>query len=233
MTDPAFRLAAQEFDPAIPVASLAEHPDNPNKGDTEVIAESLDAHGFYGAVLAQRSTGRVLAGNHRLRTAVAKGATTLPGFWLDVDDGEAEAIMAADNESTRRGGYDEGKLLALLQRRSASSQGLFGTGFTDARLEDLLHKWQPDPLNGQEGDYQGQGGAGWNDPDQPGGNRGPAGPPLGARGIRDIILALPNDQADRLAAAVRALRHEWDADMTQGEVLLRAAELAVEGLEGR
>jgi hypothetical protein len=223
-----FRLAAQEYDDAIPVGSLTEHPANPNVGDVGVISDSLDAHGFLGAVLVQRSTGRVLAGNHRLRTAVAKGATTLPGFWLDVDDDEAEEILAIDNESGRRGTYDEGKLIALLTRRSDSPRGLKPAGFTDARLADLLHKWEPPP---GDADFAGTGDAGFNDQDDPTGGRGPAQPPLGQRGVRDVILAMPNDLADRLAEAVRVLRHHWDADMSQAEVLLRAAELAVEGLE--
>ena len=130
---PAWRLAPQTYDPAIPLDQLAEHPANPNVGAKGVIAESLDEHGFYGAVLVQKSTGRIIAGNHRLQLAQERGATSIPGFWLDVADDEAEAILAVDNESTRLGKYDETKLLTLLEGRTS----LAGTGFDAARLSAL------------------------------------------------------------------------------------------------
>jgi Pyridoxal-phosphate dependent enzyme len=133
-TTPAFRLAAQEYDPAIDVATISEHPGNPNEGDTGVLDESLAEHGFYGAILVQRSTRYILAGNHRHREAVAAGATTLPGFWLDVDDEQAAKIMAVDNESTRRGRTNAAALVALLRPMT----DLRGSGYTEAQLAALL-----------------------------------------------------------------------------------------------
>jgi hypothetical protein len=133
--EPAFRLADQEYDPAIPVDSIAEHPDNPNEGDVGVIEESMQAHGFYGAILVQRSTRLILAGNHRHREAAALGAETLPGFWLDVDDDTAARILSMDNESTRRGRTNAAKLVALLKPLPEPTRG---TGITQRSLVDLL-----------------------------------------------------------------------------------------------
>src|SRR3954469_23661320 len=65
---------------------LKEHPDNPNRGDTEVIDESITVNGWHGAITAQKSTGYILAGNHRYRVAKQKGAKQIPVIWKDVDD---------------------------------------------------------------------------------------------------------------------------------------------------
>lgn len=143
---PEFRLAAQEYDPAIPVGSLTEHPDNYNQGDIGAISESMDAHGFMGAVLVQRSTHRVLAGNHRLRTATYKGAQTIPGFWLDVDDDEALRILAVDNRTARLAAFDEEKLVALLKTTAGSPRGLEGTGYDGDDLDDLIQSLSPPDL---------------------------------------------------------------------------------------
>lgn len=77
-------MIAQEYAAEVPVSDLVEHPDNPRRGDTGLIADSIAHNGFYGAVIAQRATSRVLAGNHRLRAAVSEGLETLPVIWVDV-----------------------------------------------------------------------------------------------------------------------------------------------------
>jgi hypothetical protein len=132
-----FHLADQTYDPDIPLKLLHEHPDNPNLGDVEAIAESLDQHGFYGAVIVQRSTGAIVAGNHRFRSALRKGAATLPGFWLDIDDDEAARILAVDNRTTHLATFDEAKLVALLTSAAETPRGLAGTGYDDKALNVL------------------------------------------------------------------------------------------------
>ena len=139
MTDPIpFHLAAQEYDPAIPVTALREHPKNYNLGDTEAIAESLDAHGFYGAVVAQKSTGLIIAGNHRYRIARNKGAPSIPGFWLDCDDDEAERILAHDNLTSKLAKVDEERLIALLTGVRDRTGSLYGTGHDENALAMLI-----------------------------------------------------------------------------------------------
>jgi len=139
MTDPVpFYEAAQEFDPAIPLDSLREHPKNYNKADEELLARLLDAHGFYGGIIIQKSSGLILVGNHRYRKAKQKGAVTMPGFWLDVDDDEAEEILAADNLSSKLAVFDEARLIELLTARQESPRGLAGTGYGDAALQALI-----------------------------------------------------------------------------------------------
>src|SRR5262245_16196031 len=52
-----------------PVLALRPHPQNPRTGDVAAIRASLDVNGWYGAIVAQRSTGFILAGNHRYKAA--------------------------------------------------------------------------------------------------------------------------------------------------------------------
>lgn len=108
---------------------LKEHPQNPRQGVVAAIDESIDVNGWYGAVVAQKSTGFILAGNHRYRVAAKNGATEIPVIWLDVDDEAALRILLADNKTAELGGYDEDKLQAILDELG-DLKGT-GYGFTD------------------------------------------------------------------------------------------------------
>jgi len=137
MTDPP-AVIPQRYDPCIPLGDLREHPANPNQGDEGAVCESLDAHGFYGAVLVQESTGIVFAGNTRLRSARDKGMAGIPGFWCQVDDDTRDRILSVDNEATRKGRNDESKLVALLTGLAQQPRGLEGTGFDGDDLDALI-----------------------------------------------------------------------------------------------
>lgn len=113
---------------------LKEHPQNPNRGDDETVEESVDVNGWYGAVIAQRSTGYVLAGNTRFRVARERGAKEIPVIWKDVDDEEAIRIMLVDNESARKAEMDQDTLTLLLEGLG----DLRGTGYADGGVDAAL-----------------------------------------------------------------------------------------------
>lgn len=131
------KTAKQSIEAACDVSKLTPHPDNPRNGDIEMIGESIDAHGFYGAVIAQTSTGRILAGNHRYHAALERGATQLPVVWVDIDDDDAAALMLADNRTSDQAKNDEALLAGLLQKLAAD-RGLQGTGYNDDDLSAIL-----------------------------------------------------------------------------------------------
>lgn len=121
---------------------LKEHPQNPNKGAEETIDESIKENGWYGAVTAQKSTGYIIAGNHRYRVAKKSGATEIPVIWRDVDDETALKILLVDNKSTRDGEFDE----ALLEELLAGLDSLKGTGYVLASAQETLNREaDPDP----------------------------------------------------------------------------------------
>jgi hypothetical protein len=115
------------------INKVSLHPQNPRRGDLDAIGSSIDANGWYGAITVQKSTGFILAGNHRYRAAVERGATEIPAVVLDVDDERATRILLADNRTADLGTYDEDVLTAVLE----SLEDLTGTGF-DTVLEAAL-----------------------------------------------------------------------------------------------
>ncbi len=122
----------------VPVSVLTPHPRNSNLGDAGAIYESIEANGFYGTIVAQRSTGHVLAGNHRLQAAQMAGITEVPVCWVDLDDEQSLRLLLADNRTTRLGHDDENKLTELLAELANSETGLLGTGFTGDDLDQLI-----------------------------------------------------------------------------------------------
>jgi hypothetical protein len=128
----------QHYDPEADLTALSEHPDNPRRGDDGAVADSVDANGFYGAILAQASTGHVLAGHTRRRVLLDKGETTGPVIWVDVDDATARRILLADNRMAELATWDDEALLRVLSELGgADPAGLDGTGF-DAEMLSAL-----------------------------------------------------------------------------------------------
>jgi len=105
----------QSYDPAVPIDTLTPHPLNPRQGDIGAIHQSITANGFYGAVIVQKSTGYIIAGNHRWKAAQHAGMTTIPAHVIDVDDDRARRILLADNRTNDLASYDDSALLDILQ----------------------------------------------------------------------------------------------------------------------
>lgn len=121
-----------------PIDSIQPHPENPRRGDVVAIAESIVHNGFYGAVVAQKSTGNILVGNHRWTAAKGTGATEIPCIKIDVTDEDAARIMLADNRTAELGGFDEGQLKTLIDELNDTPGGLSGTGYRQEDLDELF-----------------------------------------------------------------------------------------------
>lgn len=123
------------------IDQLHPHPENANRGDLTAITESIRVNGFYGALVVQRSTGRILSGHHRYQAAMQLGYTHLPVLQVDVTDQEARKILVADNRTTRLGHDDPEQLAALLNQILADhpEDALSGTGYSDDDLQALLN----------------------------------------------------------------------------------------------
>ena len=120
-----------------PIDSLIQHPQNPRQGDVESIRDSIEANGFYGAIVSQKSSGHILAGNHRLQAAIASGAERVPVIEIDCDDPTALKILLADNRTNDKASYDNDALVAILESLS-SANDLDGTGYNQEDLDTLL-----------------------------------------------------------------------------------------------
>lgn len=119
------------------LAELTPHPSNPRQGDVGAIVQSIEANGWVGSLVAQCSTGYVLAGNHRLQAAGHLGFDKVPVHWVDVDDETALRILLADNRTADLATYDE-QALAQLLAELATDSDLEGTGYDGDDLDNLL-----------------------------------------------------------------------------------------------
>lgn len=124
----------------VPLKALVPYPANPRQGNIEAIVESLRAHGQYRALVVNKSTGQVLAGNHTLAALRKIGATEALVHYVDVDETEAAQIVLVDNRANDLAAYDDAALLELLQ----ALPDLSGTGYGDDDLADLLKMLAPD-----------------------------------------------------------------------------------------
>ena len=115
------------------VKDLIEFEGNPRKGNVKELVESLKANGQYKPIVVQKSTKRILAGNHLWKAAKELGWTEINIVELDVDDAAAKKIVVADNRLADMGAYDEQALLDLLKEMD-----LTGTGYVPADVDDLL-----------------------------------------------------------------------------------------------
>ena len=125
----------QRFE-TVEIESLQPHPDNPRFGDVAAIVQSIRANGFYGSVIAQKSTHLILVGNHRWLAAKELGMTEIPVSFVDVDDERARIIMLADNRSSDLAKYDDEALVNLLNEISIENLG--DALFSEDDLQSLL-----------------------------------------------------------------------------------------------
>lgn len=143
--------------PTLPIGDLRTYHRNPRKGDVNAILGSLQVSGQYKPLVVNKGThtGRpneVLAGNHTLM-ALRELAEAEPHkeqwrnplvHMVDVDDQQADRIVAVDNRSADLGSYDQEILAELL----SSMETLDGTGYTDEDLAKLLGGKVTDPTEG-------------------------------------------------------------------------------------
>ena len=127
-----------ELTELVPVGRLLSHPRNANESDLGAIYESIQANGFYGSLIVQRSTCHIISGNHRFLAAQKLGYRELPVTWIDCSDEEALRILLVDNRTARLGVDNAAKLAELLTELADTDTGLTGVGYDADFLDDLL-----------------------------------------------------------------------------------------------
>ena len=130
----------------VPIDDLKPHPKNVRQGDIGAISESLKAHGQYRAIVAQRNTQHILAGNHTWKAAKALGWKEISVHYLDCDDDTALRILIADNRANDLATYDDRALAELLKEIDATELGLDGTLFDGDALDQLVFDLNADQL---------------------------------------------------------------------------------------
>ncbi|MDQ8706211.1 ParB/RepB/Spo0J family partition protein [Streptomyces sp. LHD-70] len=129
-----------------PIESVQRYPGNPKRHDLDVIKDSITRYGMWRAIVVQKSTGYVLAGNGQHEAATDLGADQIPMVEVDVDDEDAKRIVLMDNKSGENG-YDNQALAELLKHLQDTPDGLTGSGYDNQDLDDLLDALTDEALN--------------------------------------------------------------------------------------
>jgi hypothetical protein len=109
---------------------------NARKGNVQAIADSLKEFGQHRAIVAQRSTGKIIAGNHTFLAASALGWQTVSVHWVDDDDEKSIRRGIADNATGDLAVWDEKRLAELLQEVGTDVPGL-SADVVDRVLSDV------------------------------------------------------------------------------------------------
>ena len=135
----------------VPVTALQLHPQNPRRGDIGAIAASIEAVGFCGALIVQRHTGYILAGNHRYQAAVQLGFTELPVQYIDCSDIQAAQLVLIDNRTSDLATVDSQRM-AHVMTTAAESLGplLQATGWDEATIAEWLAVARNEPATTKE-----------------------------------------------------------------------------------
>lgn len=125
----------------VPIASLVPWEPNPREGDVGMITESLSVNGQYAPIVVQKSTNRVIVGNHTLRAAEWLGWAEISVTFIDVTDDEATRIMLVDNRTSDVSEYDG----ELLKKSLLAVSSFDGTGFSDDDVDDIFKGYSTKP----------------------------------------------------------------------------------------
>jgi ParB-like nuclease domain len=117
----------------VTLTELNPYPNNPRKGNIDLIAESLETYGQYKPITVNKRNNEILAGNHTFQAAQKLGWNDIAVTYVDVDEATAAKIVAIDNKTSDMGGYDTTKLLELLDELP----DLVATGYTDDDVDSL------------------------------------------------------------------------------------------------
>lgn len=134
-----------------PITEFKTHPRNVRQGDVGAITESLNAHGQYRAIVVQKSTGYVLAGNHTLLAAKSLRWTEIAATFVDCDDDQALRILLVDNRANDLAMYDDHGLAEVLKELASSALGFDGSLFNGDDLDDLIYRLEGTTGNAAQG----------------------------------------------------------------------------------
>lgn len=114
--------------------------------ERENLKRLLRTYGFRLPIVARREDGLIVGGHQRLHIAVRDlGYDTVPVAWVDgLTDEDAAALNIALNNPEAQGSWDMKRLATIVAELDAHGYDATLTGFTDAKLEDII-AWTREP----------------------------------------------------------------------------------------
>ncbi len=142
---PSVNIINDGFEPAVPVGQLRTLPRNANEGDVGLIYQSIEKHGFYGALVVRRETDEILAGNHRFRAGIEAGAETFPCIFVKVpDDADAARLALDDNGTAQASSWNLPLQAELLHELCGNFPVSFDGDYLDKIGQELSAAEMPD-----------------------------------------------------------------------------------------
>lgn len=138
----------------VPIDQVSPYENNANNGDVDIVRDSIETNGFYGAVIAQKDTGVLIAGHTRYEALLSLGATQIPVIWVQTSNVQAARMRLVDNRSTRMGKDDPALLLEELQEILEADKDMLlaGTGYLETDLEEI-RRLLDEPLDFDDEDF--------------------------------------------------------------------------------
>jgi ParB-like chromosome segregation protein Spo0J len=131
---------------SVPLEKLILDDRNARRGDVAAIVESLTEFGQHRPVVVQKSTNKIIAGNHLYMAAEALGWESVDAYYVDDDDAKALRRSLADNGTGDLAKWENDTLAALLQEAGDDVPG-FDEAFLDKLLKDAgPEEKEPDPI---------------------------------------------------------------------------------------
>ena len=127
----------------VEIDTLHLDPSNPNeREDVDDIRASLSEFGQHKPIVAQRSTGRIIIGNHTWQAAKLEGWTEVQAMLVDDDDLKAMRRGLADNRIGEKRQFSDPILKSLLDEA-----GQDVPGFDEDFVSDLVGRLTPQDLD--------------------------------------------------------------------------------------
>jgi len=214
----------------VPVNDLQPYPGNSRHGDRQVLVESLEENGQYRSLvvrLEEDGTLTVLCGNNTLAALEERGDEEARCEIVVCDDATALRVNLVDNAANDKATYDDearARLVALLDGE------LSGSGYSEDEADALIARYEePEVTAYEEPEVT------YNDSPEEREARiasrgGEDSSPMVSRGIRDILVVLPNADADELGRIILRLRKEFGS-LPQGEIILKGMRIAAAAAE--
>jgi hypothetical protein len=120
----------------MPIAFLNPDRRNARRGSVATLMDSLRDFGQHRPVVVQRTTNKIVVGNHMVQAALALGWTDIDVTWVDDDDEKAIRRALADNLVGDRAKWDDTQLAELLSELGDAAGSI--PGMEEGLLERLL-----------------------------------------------------------------------------------------------
>jgi len=120
---------------AKPINKLKSAEHNPRKGDVEAIKKSYERFGQRKPIVANKTTGEIVAGNHQFQAAKELGWKDIAVVYVDDDRETALAYSVADNRIGQLGEWNVEELVLAFDE--IDSNDFSAIGFSEVEVEDF------------------------------------------------------------------------------------------------